>query len=194
VSQVEAAVWRRFQVVVGVLAFVACFVALGSSAAVAKKIEITAKTTIEISAERTADGGINPKVVFSSTNPRCLSAERFPRWRDGHFNTAGSVLYYGGGREFNGNPPEAWLSPTSRPDPRTYVWEGNWAGSTPTRYHPGSNISVQYDATVATATGGFISAWAGSKRFNVSPFKVKYWRGDTKIKLTCPPATETLYF
>jgi hypothetical protein len=90
-------------------ALVACFVALGSSAAVAKKIEITAKTTIEISAERTADGGINPKVVFSSTNPRCLSAERFPRWRDGHFNTVGSVLFYRGSREYHGSPPEDWL-------------------------------------------------------------------------------------
>lgn len=158
-----------------------------------KAIEKTAKTTIDVSASRGPDGTITPEVVFRSSNPRCLSLDRFPTWRDGHFNTAGSILYFRGGREYSASPPNGgWLTPASRPGVSPFVWKSVWPGSTPIRYHLTTNISETFESTIAEASGLYLIAWSGSKRFTNTPFKVKYWQAGQKIKLTCPPATKNL--
>ena len=152
-------------------------------------------TKIEVSADRGADGSITPEVRFSASNPRCLAAERFPTWKDGHFTTAGSVLYFRGGQDYFGSPPDqGWLRPTTPFGRSSLTFGATWAAGAAVRYTYKSNVHEPFEGTVAEATGGFIRVYAGSKRFNTEPFKVKYWQGGRKIKLTCRPATTLFHF
>ena len=165
----------------------------GVATAAAKAVEKTVKTTIAISATRAPDGTITTEVAYSSPNPRCLAADRFPTWRDGHFNTVGSILYYRGSQDYSASPPNGgWLTPVSRAGVSPYVWKSVWSGATPSRYVYKGNVSEPFTATIAEATSLYVVAWAGSKRFVNTSFKVKYMQGQTKIKLTCAPAEKQL--
>lgn len=167
----------------------------------AAKIHKTARTQIAYSAQRTPDGGFSVQVTFSSPNPRCLSASRFPINRDGRYHYAGAIVNYGGPHPgppgttqygLNGiaNPPLPWLSPASRFGRSPLIWQAvEEPGSAGTRVENHFNPSLFYLYDSTLAAGSAIELIG-----NAPAFKLKYNSPRGRVKLECAQVAGTPQF
>jgi hypothetical protein len=182
---------RRFAVLaVGVVGLLALVFAAPSSA---KRIYKSVPTHITSSLTRAADGTVTAKVIFTSPNPRCLSADRWKKLRSGYSHDVGGGLYYGDiyantAPNINGAPDNnGWLSPISPAGHSPYVWQAIWPGSLPVKVHvehPGE-APYDYPSTVAAASGAFVFGYASPGAWGGPYYKYAYNQGGNRIILKC---------
>lgn len=184
---------RRFAALaVGVVGLLALVFAAPSSA---KRIYKSVPTHATYSMTRTADGTVTAKVLFTSPNPRCLSADRWNkrRIRGGYSHDVGGGLYYGGdirantAPNINGAPDNnGWLSPISPAGHSPYVWQAIWPGSLAVKVHvehPGVD-NYNYASTVSAASGGVVYGYAPPGPVGTY-YKYAYNQGGNRIILKC---------
>ncbi len=183
---------RRFAALaVGVVGLLALVFAAPSSA---KRIYKSVPTYVTFSANRVADGTVTAKAIFTSPNPRCLSADRWKKLSDGYYHVTGAALYYRDLLDPNFISGTAlptnngWLSPISPAGHSPYVWQVIWPGSLPVKVHVegihAGEAPHNYTSTVAAAAGMTVGGYAPqSPRY--SYYKYTYNQGGNRIILKC---------
>lgn len=194
----------------GVMVLALAFVAPSS----AKRIYKSVPTHLALSATRAADGTVTATGVYTSPNPRCLSAKRFQKLHKGtvYYNSIGAGLGYGGPwssantnlpigadgfGDFPGSSPlPGWLWPVSPFGQSPLVWQSIAPGNALVKNiedHSGPTIE-RYDSTVAAASGVDLAgdAPSGDPRNVRGPFISSYHQGGNRIILKCPYVTARL--
>ena len=185
---------------VGIVALLALAFAAPSSA---KRIYKSVPTHVTYSATRAADGTVTSKIIFTSPNPRCLSADRWTKIKawPGKFVDGFAALEYGGpwarqgrshlsGSDGTGSPAlnSGWSVPISPAGKSPFVVQAIWPGSLPTTVINGllplEDPNYKYTSTVAAASGVAVFSYAPpSKRYPY--YKYAYNQGGNRIILKC---------
>jgi hypothetical protein len=191
-AKVTARAVRLAATSTGVMVLALAFAAPSS----AKRIYKSVPTHATYSMTRAADGTVTAKVLFTSPNPRCLSADRWNkrRVRGGYSHDVGGGLYYGDiyantAPNINGAPDNnGWLSPISPAGHSPYVWQAIWPGSLAVKVHvehPGTGVApYNYASTVSAASGGAVLGYAPPGPSG-NYYKYAYNEGGNRIILKC---------
>jgi hypothetical protein len=157
----------------------------------ANTVTKVATTKVATSIARAADGTVTIKVTFTSSNPRCLSRDRWRQYPSGEYkeNAPEFGLYYGG--VAYADPPGrfgAQLAPISPFGRSPLIWRSIWPGSVGVTVedHAGRTEAERtYRSTVSAAVG----VDGGT---NAVAFEDKYKSGGDKVLLKCRPVNERI--
>jgi hypothetical protein len=171
------------------LAAIGLLVLAVASPAQAKTSTKIAATKVEFSIARAADGTVTVKATFTSSNPHCLSRDRWKQYPSGEYKEGAPEfgLYYGGVAW--ADPPGrfgAQLAPVSPFGRSPLVWRAIWPGSAGVivENHAGKTEAERsYRSTVSEAIG--VDGGA-----NTMAFEDRYKISDDKVLLKCRPVNE----
>jgi hypothetical protein len=170
----------------------------------AKRIYKTIPTHVAISATRTADGTVTVKAVFTSSDPHCLSADRWRKLSDGYSHEVGGGLEYGGpwngypiGADGYATPSGGWLSPISPAAKSPFVWQAIYPGKLTVKVHDERDEAGEarnYTTTVAAASGIAVGASAPANFKGKTYYKYAYNQGGNRVILKCLRASASRVF
>ncbi len=179
---------RRFAALaVGIVALLALVFAAPSSA---KRIYKSVPTHVAFSATRAADGTVTAKVLFTSPNPKCLSADRWKKTSDGYSHDAEAWLHYPtaspSDTEDYAEPNNGLIGPVSPAGHSPYVFQVIWPGSMVVKVHasPINAPYYTYTSTVSAAINVAVYGYAPPSHLK-SYYEYAYNQGGNRIILKC---------